>query len=107
MVQGDRVMPGQKGSKVPFLHGHLLLPNGSVKLAMASGAPIIPVFAIRTGSGRIRIHVEPAIIVDASDGAADAAMRQFASVLEKYVTAYPEQWLLFHKAFCEDAGETA
>ena len=43
-IQGDRVMPGQRGMEMPFLRGHLSLPTGPVKLASASGAPIIPVF---------------------------------------------------------------
>ena len=102
MVQADRVMPGQKGSRVPFLHGHLLLPTGPIKLAMASGAPIIPVFAARTPAGKIRIHVEPAVVVD---GDPHASLLRLAGVLEKYVRAYPDQWLLFHKAFCDDEDE--
>jgi KDO2-lipid IV(A) lauroyltransferase len=102
MVQADRVMPGQKGERVPFLHGYLMLPSGPVKLAMASGAPIVPIFAIRTTSGRIRIHIEPAIVVAGDDGF-DPAIRRLAAAIEKYVREYPEQWLLFHKAFCEDA----
>jgi KDO2-lipid IV(A) lauroyltransferase len=103
MVQADRVMPGQKGCKVPFLHGHLLLPTGPIKLAMASGAPIIPVLAIRRPGGRIRIHIEPHITVEPSDRDPHPALLSFAATLEKYVREYPEQWLLFHRAFCEDA----
>ena len=103
MVQADRVMPGQKGARVPFLHGHLLLPTGPIKLAIASGAPIIPVFAVRTPEHKIRIHVEPAIIV--SDDPA-ASLLELSRVLEKFVRAYPEQWLLFHRAFCEDQDGT-
>ena len=99
MVQADRVMPGQKGSRVPFLHGHLLLPTGPFKLAIASGAPIVPVFALRSDQGRIRIHVEPAIVVGDDP---DAALLHLAAVLERYVAAHPEQWLLFQPAFCED-----
>jgi KDO2-lipid IV(A) lauroyltransferase len=103
MMQADRVMPGQKGSKMPFLHGHLMLPTGPLKLALASGAPIIPIFALRAPSGKIRIHVEPAIWPADSSESPHPALVQFATVLEKYVRAYPDQWLLFHPAFCEDA----
>ena len=49
-LQGDRVMPGQKGQAVPFCHGHLLLPTGPIKLALASGAPDV------RGSA---IHINP------------------------------------------------
>ena len=37
LLQGDRVLPGQKGQVVPFLGGHVELPTGPVKLALASG----------------------------------------------------------------------
>jgi KDO2-lipid IV(A) lauroyltransferase len=103
MIQADRVMPGQKGSRVRFLHGHLLLPTGPVKLSLASGgAPIIPVFALRLPDGRIRIHVEPAISVAPSDESPHPALLQFARILEQYVQAFPQQWLLLHSAFCEE-----
>lgn len=103
MLQADRVMPGQKGERVSLLHGHILLPSGPIRLAQASGAPVVPVFAVRTATGRIRICVEPAIMVENSDLDPHPALLQFASVLEKYISVYGEQWLMFHPAFCEDA----
>jgi KDO2-lipid IV(A) lauroyltransferase len=103
MLQADRVMPGQKGQKVPFLHGHVMLPSGPVKLAMASGAPIIPIFSLRTPTGGIRIRIEPAITVDKGD--ADGATLKLARVIEAVVGEHPEQWLMFQPAFVEDAPE--
>ncbi len=104
-IQGDRVMPGQKGVAMPFLRGHLSLPTGPVKLASASGAPIIPVFTVRGNDGRVTIFVEQAIEVPnpLDDAETACAMRKIARVLEKYVAAYPEQWLVFTPAFSEDA----
>jgi phosphatidylinositol dimannoside acyltransferase len=99
-IQGDRVMPGQKGRRMPFLGGHVLLPTGPVKLATASGAPIVPVFSVRTQAGRIKLFIEDAIIVGDD---IDQAMGKIAAVIGKYVSAYPEQWLVLHRAFCEDA----
>jgi lauroyl/myristoyl acyltransferase len=99
-IQGDRVMPGQKGKRMPFLGGHVLLPTGPVKLATASGAPIVPVFSVRTPGGRIKLFIEDAIIVGDD---IDQAMAKIAAVIGKYVSAYPEQWLVLHRAFCEDA----
>jgi lauroyl/myristoyl acyltransferase len=100
-IQGDRVMPGQNGMEMPFLNGHLLLPTGPVKLASASGAPIIPVFAVRTPDDRVRIFVEDAIEVPhpLGDQAMAEAMRKIARVLATYVRAYPEQWLVLVPAF--------
>jgi KDO2-lipid IV(A) lauroyltransferase len=100
-IQGDRVMPGQKGRRMPFLGGHLMLPTGPVKLAMASGAPIIPVFSVRTPRGGVRLFIEEAITVDQD---VDEALARVAAVIAKYVSAYPEQWLVLHRAFDEDAA---
>ena len=104
VLQGDRVMPGQKGQRVPVLGADMLLPAGPVKLALATGAPIVPVFSIRTPAGAVRLCVEPAITVEAGDpDAVDRAMRQLADVVGKYVAAYPEQWLMLQPAWCDDA----
>jgi lauroyl/myristoyl acyltransferase len=97
-IQGDRVMPGQKGVRTAFLFGHMLLPSGPVKLAIASGAPIIPVFSVRSASGKIRLFIEDTIIVGEDS---DQATKQIAAVLAKYVAAYKEQWQMLHPAFCE------
>ena len=37
-IQGDRVMPGQKGERLAFFDGHMLFPTGPVRLAIASGS---------------------------------------------------------------------
>jgi lauroyl/myristoyl acyltransferase len=96
VVQGDRVMPGQKGQAVPFLHGSMLIPTGPAKLAMASGSPIIPIFSIRLPDGKVRIFIEEPIVIQD----VEAGVRQIAQVVEKYVRAYPEQWLMLDRAFC-------
>jgi KDO2-lipid IV(A) lauroyltransferase len=104
-IQGDRVMPGQKGMRMAVLGGHLLLPTGPVKLAIASGAPIIPVFTVRTPEGRIKLFIEDPI--DVVDNDVDGAMEKMAAVIAAYVARYPEQWLVVHPAFCEDAAAGA
>ena len=109
-IQGDRVMAGPKGVRVPFLGGHVMLPAGPVKLALASGAPIIPIFSIRTASNKVRIFIEQAIVVAPETGDDDPltpALQKLAGVLEKFVRAYPEQWLVLEKAFCEDWSGTS
>ncbi len=99
VIQGDRVLPGQKGQRVPFLGNHMILPTGPVKLAAASGAPIIPVFSVRQHDGKMKLIVEDAIDVQ-SPG--EDPMLRLAKVLEKHVAANAEQWLVLQPAFCED-----
>jgi KDO2-lipid IV(A) lauroyltransferase len=101
MLQADRVMPGQKGMRLPFLYGHLLLPTGPVRLAMLTGSPIIPIVSLRKPDGKIEIHIEEAIWVSQEDSI-EQAMGKVKTVVEKYVREYPTQWLMLEPAFCED-----
>ena len=102
LVQGDRVMPDQKGERVRFLGGHLLVPLGPIKLALVSGAPIVPVFSTRLEDGRVRLSIAKPIRVHREEDVGPA-LRELAAVIETYVRLYPEQWLMVHRAFCEDA----
>jgi KDO2-lipid IV(A) lauroyltransferase len=111
VLQADRVMPGQKGQKMPFLHGHLEMPAGPAKLARLSGAWIVPIFSVRQPDGKVRLFVEKPITpaddvctgaIGPNGRAIDPLLLKLATVLEKYVRTYPDQWLMFHPAFCED-----
>ncbi len=104
-MQADRVMPGQKGAWVPFAGGHIALPLGPVKLAKLTGAPILPVFAPVEADGRVRLVIEPAIVVDeiVAPGQTPAALIQLAQTLERFVLKYPDQWLVLFEAWQQDA----
>ena len=109
VMQGDRAVPGQKAQSVPMFGAHLSLPLGPIVLAQISGSPIVPVFVVRTASGRCRLFVESAIRVDPNAKLIDGVhpqLLQWAKVLEKYIAAYPEQWLMLEAAFVEDNPPT-
>ena len=97
-VQGDRVMPGQKGLPVPILGGTVLLPTGPFKLAASAGSSVIPIFSTRQPDGRIAIRIEPAI--DPMD--IDRAVREFGRCFERQLRTYADQWLILDPAFLED-----
>ncbi|MCC6660288.1 MAG: lysophospholipid acyltransferase family protein [Phycisphaerales bacterium] len=104
LLQADRVLPGQKGVPAPFLGGSLLMPEGIVKLARLTSAPILPVFAPRVAGG-VRIVVDEPIHVDPEPpprGTIDPAQRLLAAAVERAVLAYPDQWLCLHPALLED-----
>lgn len=106
LMQADRVMPGQRGARTPFVHGHVELPLGPVKLARLAGSPIVPVFAVRGRRG-VRVFIEPAIWPGERPGPGDTidpALAHLARVLERYVAAYPDQWLRLDPAWIEDRG---
>ncbi len=109
LMQADRVMPGQKGAKVPFVNGHIDMPIGVAKLAALSGAPIVPVFTERHDDGSVSVFIEPAIEPPttaefyANRGGVPQAMKQLAAVIESHVKARPHQWLMLRRAWCEDS----
>ena len=102
-VQGDRVMPGQKGLRVPLSGGTVMLPTGPFKLALSANAPVIPIFSIRQPDGKVRIVIYEPINVGGTVEGIEIAVKSFAATLSDQLVKYPEQWLVLDRAFCEDA----
>ena len=100
MLQGDRTMPGQRGQRVPFFDGEIELPIGPAKLALMTGAPLVPVFAVRVpGRGRrVRIEIDPPIVVE-DPAAVPEAVEAVGRSIERRVRAHPEQWHVLYDAF--------
>lgn len=85
------------------------LPTGAVRLSRATGAPIIPVFAVRDdASGREQRYAffisDPFHVRRTADEEADvvAGLRQLAAVLERYIAMFPEQWVMFQRVWPEE-----
>lgn len=74
---------------------------GPARLAMLSGAPIVPVFLIREDeTEHHRMELLPAIAVaDSGDRAADilTTTQRCNAAIEAMVRRYPDQWVWFHK----------
>ncbi len=109
LIQGDRVMPGQRGIRVPFCGGELELPASPAKLAAASGAPIIPIFTVYTEAPRVRVIIEEPIVVAPTDGPYDIepTVRRIGSRIEHIVRTYPDQWLAAHSALIGPPAQKA
>jgi len=73
-------------------------------LALRTGAPVVPVFALPLGRGRYRLIYEHAIEPPAPDS--PDALREFTQrctdVLEMYVRRHPELWLWMHRRWRDD-----
>lgn len=75
--------------------------SGIARLALRTGAPIVPVFIVREGGGaRHRVHVLPIMYAQRS-GDPESDVRRvtqaLSDVFEGMVRRYPEQWLWVHK----------
>ncbi len=115
VMQADRAMPGQRSAVVPFLHGHLRIPTGAVRLARLTGCPIVPVFTVRLASGRFAVHIHPAIepatehdsnspVTQCATEPVDPLVLAVAKAIESMVAKFPTQWLVLGAAFEEDAA---
>jgi KDO2-lipid IV(A) lauroyltransferase len=102
-VQLDRATDGTSAS-VPFC-GHLLrMPRGPARLAHATGASILPVFALSREDGRYDLVIEEPIDPTGLDEA--AILARLAALLERYVRNYPEQWLMMQDPWDDKAAAT-
>jgi KDO2-lipid IV(A) lauroyltransferase len=75
-------------------------------LALRTGAPVVPVFALPLGRGRYRMIYEHAVEPPPADS--QDAVREFTQrctdVLEMYVRRHPELWLWMHRRWRDPAG---
>lgn len=106
-MQGDRDF-SNTGIAVPFFGRDAWFPRGPFLVAMATSATVLPAFIIRTPDERYRAVVEEPLVIDRG-GDREAALRQnvrrYVEVLERYVSANPEQWYCFYP-FWEDPSRT-
>lgn len=83
------------GLRVDFFGEEATLPTLAVRLAMRTGATVIPVFALCRGNAGYGVCFEPALsIVQSGDGALRTNMEQVTHVMEGYIRRYPEQWVV-------------
>jgi KDO2-lipid IV(A) lauroyltransferase len=72
-------------------------------MALRTGAPIVPVFALPLGRGRYRLIYEHPVEPPAADS--EDAIREFTQrctdVLEMYVRRHPDLWLWMHRRWRE------
>jgi KDO2-lipid IV(A) lauroyltransferase len=71
------------------------------KLALRTGALVLPVFAPwDTQRGRVLLKIEEPLSFNPTDGEGEDVRRLtqlFTNVVEKYVRRYPDQWLWIHR----------
>lgn len=89
LATGSKVHPVQVNSE------EIRLANGGARLAVRTGATLIPVSLSRTGPLRYRADVMPPLVVPAgagTDEAVQSLIEQFAQVLADYIRRDPSQW---------------
>jgi KDO2-lipid IV(A) lauroyltransferase len=104
----DQHIHGPDATYVDFFGRPAATTTALAGLALRTGAPVIPVFAIPTAPGRYRLIYEHAVELpppDSPDPVRELTQR-CTDVLEMYVRRYPELWLWMHRRW-RDAGSGA
>ncbi|MCP4119811.1 MAG: lysophospholipid acyltransferase family protein [Desulfobacteraceae bacterium] len=87
-----------RGVFVDFFGRKACANSGLARLALSTGAPVIPIFIFKAG-GKFVIEILPEIpLVRTGDEARDILenTRIYNALIEKYVRKYPEQWFWIH-----------
>ncbi|MEP6769054.1 MAG: lysophospholipid acyltransferase family protein [Acidobacteriota bacterium] len=97
-MQGDRDF-NNTGIAVPFFGRDAFFPRGPFRVAMATGATVLPAFILRTADGRYRAIIEERLEIERGPDR-DASLREniarYVAILERYIRASPEQWYCFY-----------
>ena len=97
----DTNMTPPQGVFVPFFGRQAYTASGLARVALHTGAAVIPGFTIwDERQQKYVIHFDPALpLVRTGNDEADvtANTAAFTAVIEKYVRLHPEQWLWVHR----------
>jgi KDO2-lipid IV(A) lauroyltransferase len=104
----DQHIIGRDAIYVDFFERPAATTSVVAALALRTGAPVVPVFALPLGAGRYRMIYEHPIEPPRADS--PDAVREFTQrctdVLEMYVRRHPELWLWMHRRW-RDTGPIA
>jgi len=96
-VQIDRAPQAMRSIPVRLFDAPARVPSGPFWLARATGAPIVPVFALRRGHFRyeIRIGAPRELSRDASLDLLGEVAQDVAEEMERFIRLHPTHWFHF------------
>jgi KDO2-lipid IV(A) lauroyltransferase len=100
----DQHIQGPDAVYVEFFERPAATTSAVAALALRTGAPVVPVFALPLPKGRYRLIYEHPVEPPAADS--EDAIREFTQrctdVLEMYVRRHPDLWLWMHRRWRDD-----
>jgi KDO2-lipid IV(A) lauroyltransferase len=96
----DQNVDWHEGVFTPFLGSWACTNKGLAQLALKTGAPVLPAFAVRQEDGRHRVIFDREIpLVTTGDKTTQVEENTilFTKVIEAYIRRYPDHWFWFHR----------
>jgi Kdo2-lipid IVA lauroyltransferase/acyltransferase len=104
----DQHIQSRDAIYVDFFERPAATTSAVAALALRTGAPVVPVFALPLGGGRYRMIYEHPVEPPRADR--EDAVREFTQrctdVLEMYVRRHPELWLWMHRRWREGESDS-
>jgi Kdo2-lipid IVA lauroyltransferase/acyltransferase len=104
----DQHIQGRDAIYVDFFERPAATTSMVAALALRTGAPVLPVFALPLRGGRYRMIYEHPVVPPRAD--TEDALREFTQrctdVLEMYVRRHPELWLWMHRRWRDNGAPT-
>jgi KDO2-lipid IV(A) lauroyltransferase len=102
---GDRI-ESQKTMVFDFFGRKTAFPVGVAILAMATGAPVLPVFVVMGSNRKYKGIIEPPIYFNPSsrkdrETVIQEGMEKLIKKFEEYIEKYPDQWYNFYSYWSE------
>ncbi len=98
-----------EGLAVPFLGRASHVAAGPIRLALRTGAAVVPMAIVRAADGRYAAEIrEPLALGATGESARDVeeGVRRAAAALEAFIREFPDQWLWLHDRWPADGGAT-
>jgi lauroyl/myristoyl acyltransferase len=110
-LAADRAFGDARRLRLPFLGHTVGVAAAPFALALVSGAPLLTVFAMRTGPRRYRFVSEPPTVLSTPNrrdrqAVIEKAAAAYLDRLQAMVKRYPEQWQTFEGFFVDDDEAT-
>ncbi|MBX2989193.1 MAG: lipid A biosynthesis lauroyl acyltransferase [Bdellovibrionaceae bacterium] len=98
----DQFMGKPYGIATRFFGRETGTAYGLALFVLKTGSPVVPVYSVQGGDGRLRLIFEPEIpvsslISDDKDESIRRLTQKFNDVIESIVRRYPEEWLWLHR----------
>lgn len=95
----DQDIDSIEGIFIDFFGKKAYTPTAPVKIALAAGAPIVPIFIVRNKK-RHTVVVEEPIRIEKTGNKEDTVLyytQKWSELVESYIRRYPEQWVWMHR----------